>query len=255
MSAPPAPAQTGEPAGRSRPDAGYPELPLLLRAAHPRQALITALALAVAAAVSGRRPIEVALVFVTVLVGQAVLGWDNDLVDDAHDRDSLVEGKPVAAGMLDRGSVWFTLVGGLLLVVPLALSSGAWAGLSYLLSIAVGLLGNRFLRGSVFSWLPWAVAFALYPSYLSYGGWGGGGHGNPPTIAMTVLAALLGIGVHLLLSTGGLVSDNRTSRRSLPLRVGLRLGASRLLVLAGAYCAVIVLLMGVVGATTGLSQP
>src|SRR5689334_25057182 len=60
---------------------------LLVRAAHPRQALVTAAGLAVAAALSGRPGREVALVAATVLVGQGVLGWDNDLVDERADRE------------------------------------------------------------------------------------------------------------------------------------------------------------------------
>jgi 1,4-dihydroxy-2-naphthoate octaprenyltransferase len=141
-----------------------------------------------------------------------------------------------------------------LLVVPLSLSSGIAAGASYLLSLVAGALGNRLLRTGPLSWVPWAVAFALYPAYLSYGGWGGAAHGHPPTVAMSVAAAFLGVGVHVVTSLRGLVDDNRAGRRHLPLRLALRTGAPRLLVLAGIYCAVVVGAMAVVGATVGLSQ-
>src|SRR4051794_19359308 len=43
---------------------------LLARAAHPRQAVLTALGLAAAAALDGRASREIALVAVTVVVGQ-----------------------------------------------------------------------------------------------------------------------------------------------------------------------------------------
>ena len=190
-SAPPAP----EASSGSRPGLGPV---LLVRAAHPRQALLTALAMAVAAAASGRPLREVALVLATVLVGQGVLGWDNDLVDELADRDAGRSDKPLATGALERGTVGFALACAVLLLVPLALSSGITAGLAYLGSVLVGLAANRWLRAGLLSWLPWAVAFALYPSYLSYGGWGGAAHGDPPTVAMTVLAAALGLGVHAL---------------------------------------------------------
>ena len=42
--------------------------------------------LALVAALSGRAPREIALVALTVLLGQAVLGWHNDLVDRERDR-------------------------------------------------------------------------------------------------------------------------------------------------------------------------
>lgn len=227
---------------------------LLVRTAHPRQAVLTAVGLAAAAGVSGRPPREVGLVAVTVLVGQALLGWDDDLADEAADRIDDRTTKPLVAGTLDRGTLWFALACAVLLVVPLSLSSGIEAGLSYLLSLVAGVLGNRVLRTGPLSWLPWAVAFALYPAYLSFGGWGGTAHGHPPTVAMTAAAALLGVGVHVLTSLRGLVDDNRSGRRHLPLHLALRMGAPRLLVLAGVYCAVMVAVIAVVGGTVGLSQ-
>jgi 4-hydroxybenzoate polyprenyltransferase len=227
---------------------------LLARSARPRQGVLTALGLAVAAALSGRTAREVGLVAVTVLVGQALLGWDNDLTDERSDRADERDTKPLVAGTLDRGTLTFALACAVLLVVPLSLSSGIDAGLAYLLSLAVGLLGNRLLRGGLWSWLPWAIAFAAYPAYLSYGGWGGAADGHPPTAAMTVAAALLGVGVHVLTSLRGLVDDNRAGRRHLPLRLALRVGAPRLLVLAGLYCVVLVGVIAVVGSTVGLSR-
>jgi hypothetical protein len=138
--------------------------------------------------------------------------------------------------------------------VPLSLSSGITAGLAYLLSVLVGLAGNRWLRDGRFSWLPWAVSFALYPAYLSYGGWGGGTQGSPPTVAMTAAAAVLGVGVHVLTSLRGLVDDHQAGRRHLPLRLALRVGAPRLLVLAIVFCVVVGAVAALVGSTVGLSQ-
>ena len=227
---------------------------LLVRAAHPRQALVTGAGMALAAGLSGRPAREVGLVAVTVLVGQAVLGWDNDLVDQDADREDERLGKPLVGGGLDRGTLAFALACGVLLVVPLSLSSGINAGIAYLLSLAVGVLGNRVLRNGVLSWLPWALAFALYPAYLSYGGWGGGAEGHPPTIPMTVAAGFLGIGVHILVALRGLVEDNRAGRRHLPLRLALRVGAPRLLFLTILYCALVIGAIAVIGSTVGLSQ-
>jgi 4-hydroxybenzoate polyprenyltransferase len=254
MSAPPAPpAPEASPGpGRRSPATWVPVQ--LVRAAHPRQALLTALGMAVAAALSGRAAREVALVALTVLVGQALLGWDDDLADEQADRADGRTRKPLVAGTVDRGTLGFALACAVLLVVPLSLSSGIDAGLAYLLSLAVAALGNRLLRATAYSWVPWALAFALYPAYLSYGGWGGGAEGDPPTIAITVVAGLLGIGVHVLTSLQGLVDDNRAGRRHLPLRLALRVGAPRLLVLASVWCAVCVGLLLVVGSTVGLTQ-
>jgi 4-hydroxybenzoate polyprenyltransferase len=227
---------------------------LLARSAHPRQAVLTAAGLAVASAVSGRPPREVALVALTVLTGQALMGWEDDLTDERADRIDERATKPLVAGHLERGALGFAVAVAVLLVVPLALSSGMRAGLSYLLSLAVAVLGDRLLRNGPLSWVPWALGFALYPAYLSYGGWGGAADGHPPTVAMTVAAALLGVGVHVLTSLRGLVDDNRAGRRHLPLRLALRVGAPRLLVLAGLYCTGVLGAILLVGSTVGLSQ-
>jgi 4-hydroxybenzoate polyprenyltransferase len=249
--APPAPEASPGP-GRRSPATWAPVQ--LLRAAHPRQALLTVLGMAVAAAVSGRAAREVALVALTVLVGQVLLGWDDDLADEKADRADGLIGKPLVAGGLDRGTLGFALACAVLLVVPLSLSSGTEAGLAYLLSLAVAVPGNRLLRATAYSWVPWALGFALYPAYLSYGGWGGGQQGDPPTIAITAAAGLLGIGVHVLTSLRGLVDDNRAGRRHLPLRLALRVGAPRLLVLASLWCVLCLGLLMAVGSTVGLTQ-
>jgi 4-hydroxybenzoate polyprenyltransferase len=227
---------------------------LLVRTAHPRQAALSAVALAVAAAVSGRAVRECGLVLVTVLVGQALLGWDNDLVDEATDRAAERTDKPLATGTLDRGTVGFALACAVLLVVPLSMSSGITAGLAYLLSLLVGVASNRWLRSGALSWVPWAVAFALYPAYLSYGGWGGGAKGQPPTVAMTLAAAVLGVGIHVLTSLKGLVEDNEAGRRHLPLRLALRIGAPRLLAVTITFCVLVVGAIAVIGSTVGLSR-
>jgi 4-hydroxybenzoate polyprenyltransferase len=232
---------------------------LLLRAAHPRQALLTALGLAIAAVLAGRPTREAGLVFVTVLVGQAILGWHNDVVDRHRDRLHNADGKPVAQDRIDPGTVWFTVACGLLLVVPLSLSNGLVAGSTYLIALAIGLLGNVALRRGLLSWLPWAASFALYPAFLSYGGWGGGEtlaepFGAPPEISMTVLAALLGVGVHVLRSLPGLVGDRADGYRSLPLRIALKTGATKLLVYASVYTAAVLGALLVVGSNVGLAQ-
>ena len=227
---------------------------LLLRAAHPRQAFLTAAGLAAAAALAGRTTRELGLVFATALVGQAILGWHNDLVDRRRDLAHGSAGKPVAQGLLDPGTVWFSLTCAVLLVIPLSISNGVTAGSAYLLSLAVGLLGNVVLRKGWLSWLPWAASYALLPAFLSYGGWGGQATGNPPEISITVLAGLLGVGVHFLRAQPGLVADNEDGHRHLPLRIALRIGATRLLVLSSVWTALVLVGLFVAGNAVGLAQ-
>jgi 4-hydroxybenzoate polyprenyltransferase len=227
---------------------------LIIQAAHPRQAVVTALGVGAVAALAGRPTREVGVVLLTVLVGQSILGWHNDIVDRERDARHNTPRKPIADGRLDVGSVWYTLTIAVLLLVPLSISTGVIAGINYLIAVIIGLLANVALRQGLFSWVPWALSFALYPAYISYGGWGGQAEGPPPEVVMTVLAGLLGIGVHFLRSIWGLVADNEDGWTYLPLRLGLKLGATRLLVLTSAYLVAVVIAMAIAGSMNGLSQ-
>src|SRR4051794_25198991 len=80
---------------------------MLVRAAHPRHAFFVTAALTIAAALSGRPGREITLVAATVVVGQLILGWHNDLVDTEADRRHQ-RIKPISDG-LDRGTVSFAL--------------------------------------------------------------------------------------------------------------------------------------------------
>ncbi len=227
----------------------------LARAAHPRQALLVTAILTGAAAMAGRSLKEVGLVAATVLVGQVVLGWHNDVVDAQRDRDHARPDKPVALDHLDRGTVTFAIAVGVLAVVPLSIAHGAEAGLTHLAILAVAMLTNAgLLRRSRFSYLPWMVTFGLFPAFLSYGGWAGVGAGGPPTIALTALAALLGIGVHVLRSLPGLVDDNKDGLRTFPLRIALKTGAPRLLLLAAVYTGAVGVAILVAALGVGLVQ-
>jgi 4-hydroxybenzoate polyprenyltransferase len=226
----------------------------LLLAAHPLLSALIAAGVAAAAALSGRTGREVGLVALTVLVGRATAGWLNDVAD--RDRDAAAErvDKPVAQGWVHPSTVTFTVACATCLLVPLSISNGTTAGVAHLLSVAAAWLYNTRIKLTILSWVPWAVSFALLPTFLSYGGWGGGVHGGPPTVVMTGLAALLGIGVHVATSLPDLVGDNHNGVRSLPLRIALKIGAPKLLVVTTIYLALVVGGLIVAGLTVGLER-
>ena len=228
-----------------------PTAVLLLRAAHPRQAVATSVVLATAAAVAGRPLREVALVAVTVLVGQGIIGWADDLADRGRDERRRPD-KPIVRG-LDPGTVWFALTCAVLLVVPLSVSHGRRAGVAYLAVLVVSTVGDRFLHARVLSFLPWVASFALYPAFLAYGGWNGVGATTAPTVAMTALVGALGLGVHLLLALPGLVHDHEEGERSLPMVLALRTGTPRLLLLASVFTGVVAVAILIAGRTVGLT--
>lgn len=228
---------------------------LLAMASHPRLGLLTAAAVTGAAAVDGREPKELGLVFVTVLLGQAILGWHNEYVDRKRDTEHDRSHKPLADGRLEEGTVAFVIASAVLLVVPLAVVAGTFAGAAYLASLLVGMFSNLpVLRRTPLSWLPWAASYGLLPAYLSYGGWGGDFRGDPPTYAITIAAAALGVGVHFISSLPGLVDDNKDGSRSLPLQVALKTGAPRLLLISSVYTVVAAGAVAAAALTVGLHQ-
>lgn len=228
---------------------------MLLRTAHPRQAVTMALAVGAAAALAGRPTREFLLVVATVLVGQACLGWFNDLVDRRRDARHHTDGKPLADGRLDPGTLWFVLAIGVFVLVPLSVANGVYAATAYLASLGIAVLGTwSWIRQRFLSWLPWAASFALLPAFLSYGGWGGQDNGSPPEILVTVLAGALGIGVHFLRALWGLVPDNADGWTYLPLRFGLRLGASKLLWVSAVYTVVVLVALAFAATSVGLAQ-
>lgn len=227
----------------------------LFQASHPRQAAITSVVVTVAAAFTGRPFRELVLVFLTVLIGQVILGWHNDLVDAPRDRRHERVGKPVAEKTLSSGNAWYALAIAVLVVVPLSIANGTGAGAAHLVMLVIAISANAGpLRSTRFSYLPWMASFALWPAFLSYGGWGGQTDGGAPTLVMIVLAALLGIGVHLLTSLPGLVHDNEDRFQHFPLVLALKTGAPKLLVITAGYLGVIGVLILIAGVTVGIGH-
>ena len=227
----------------------------LFRASHPRQAVITAVLLAGAAAVAGRPTREVVLVLATVLVGQAVLGWENDLVDMQRDRRHGRSDKPLAQRVVEPGTVSFALACGILLLIPLAVAHGPEAGIPYLVAVGVGALANAgLLRRTPLSFVPWMVSFGLLPVFLARGGWGGEAADASAEPMMVALFALLGVGAHVLLALPGLVDDNKDDFRHLPLTLALKSSAQRMLLFGGAFTAAVGVGILITGLTTGLAR-
>lgn len=224
----------------------FPTIGSLLRAAHLRQGLGTAFLLGLVALAMGRDLREVGVVVATVLVGQTVLGWHNDLVDADRDHRHDAPGKPVAQGLLEPGTVWYAIGVGALVLVPLAVSNGLTAATWYLGSVVVGLAGNLLGRTRLVSWWPWALTWAMYVPFLTHGGWGGRAVGYAPDWRVVALAALFGVGVHVLVSLRGLLPDHKDGSRSLPLRLATKLGAPRVLSITLVYLFALAAVLAVV---------
>jgi 4-hydroxybenzoate polyprenyltransferase len=226
----------------------------LVHSAHPKQAVFLTAVIGVLAAIDDRPQREVFVSAAAVLAVQLSLGLSNDLCDQRHDYRAQTTGKPIAAGTLPAGraSYWMTVL--VLLAVPVSMYSGTAAGLALLATLPIGWVHNRWLHRTAFSWVGWTLSAALLPAFLAYGGWAGGLHGDPPTLAVTGAAAAAGFCLHFVTTLGDLVDDNKSGARNLPLRVALRIGAPRLLVLTILLTTLAVAGLVVAGLTVGLRQ-
>ncbi|HEY0903115.1 MAG TPA: UbiA family prenyltransferase [Marmoricola sp.] len=226
----------------------------LVRSAHPKQAVFLAAVLGVVAAVDGRPQREVVLTAAAVLAVQLSLGLSNDLSDQQHDYRAQSVGKPIAAGTLPAGRASYWMMVLVLLAVPLSMYNGRLAGLALIVTLPIGWVHNRWLHRTAFSWLGWTSTAALLPAFLAYGTWAGEPAGDPPTWAVTGAAAAVGFFLHFVTTLGDLVDDNKSGARNLPLRIALRIGAPRLLVLTILFTTAAVAGLAVAGLTVGLRQ-
>ena len=195
---------------------------LLIRAAHPRQALITV----------GRhdrrrgagrasQPRAAARSLGTVLVGQVILGWFNDLVDRKRDARHQRTGKPLSDGRLDPGTVWFCLA----LAVFLRASRCPWAtgctpgrrtssGARHRPGRAAGSGCAR--RCAVLAAVGGDLRAAARPSSRTAAG-AARSNGDPPEHAHHRAGRTASaIGVHLLTALPGLVAGQRGPACDLP---------------------------------------
>ncbi len=206
----------------------------LLRTAHlgPTLAVTTIVALlALALGVPGTGAI---LVTAAVFTGQLTIGWGNDLLDADRDRAVGRTDKPLVNGEVTTSVVLRWLIVAAAACIVLSLLAGWRSGAAHLgLAVAFGHLYNLGLKATVWSWLPYAVAFGALPAVVSLAD----SPSRLPPVWMVGTAAALGIAAHFLNTLPDLEDDAATAVRGLPHRLGAtpsRGIATALLVLASA---------------------
>lgn len=216
----------------------------LLRAAHAAPTVGVTLLSALLCLAVGLDPETSAVLVAAVLTGQLSIGWSNDLVDLGRDRAAERRDKPLVSGALSVAVVRRACGVALLLSVLLSALLGWRSGSAHLLVIGGGWAYNLGLKRTVWSWLPYAVAFgalACVPSLAL--------SAASPRVAwwLPVTGALLGVGAHLLNVLPDLDDDHRTGVRGLPHRIAERAGVRTVAMLAaGLLVAATAVLVGVV---------
>lgn len=198
----------------------------LARACHPGPTLaVTVLAGLLALAFDASFALS-ATVVVAVLTGQLVIGWSNDLIDADRDRADGRADKPLAGGALSREVVMIALVVAVAFTVVTSLLLGWRPGVIHLVFlVGSGVVYNAGLKATVWSFVPYALAFGSLPAAVWLAADGGpvaGGVQGPPPAWLLIVGALLGVGAHLLNVLPDLVDDEGHGIRGLPHRLGQR---------------------------------
>lgn len=168
----------------------------------------------------------VALVFVASAAGQATVGWTNDVHDAAADRAAGRANKPTVRGELRPDDLRVPILVSATLTIPLSFLAAGWVGgVAHSAAVASALVYNFFLARTVWSWIPYAVSFALMPVFVAQAS-------SPsvwPTVPVTVLSVLVGVTAHLLNAIPDIDIDRATGWGGLAVSLGKR----RSIVLAG----------------------
>ena len=190
----------------------------LLGAAHPGPAFAVTLLAGLLGGAVGLGPGGVTLVVLAVFTGQLSIGWSNDLVDVARDREVGRADKPLADGRVSEHTVRIACGVAVLATVPLSLACGWLAGAVHFVTVASGWAYNLGLKSTPWSWLPYALAFGALPAFVSLAE----DPGSAPPLWLPLAGALLGVGAHFVNVLPDLADDAATGVRGLPHRLGAR---------------------------------
>jgi 4-hydroxybenzoate polyprenyltransferase len=189
----------------------------LVLACHPGPTIAVTTLVTLVAWSAGRNTTGCVLVAAAILTGQLSVGWSNDAIDALRDASVARSDKPIVAGLVTRRTVWRSAWIAAAACVPLSLASGLLAGVVHLVTVAMAWTYNLGLKSTAISWLPYAVAFGLLPSFVTLGT--PPNHAWAPWWAMAA-TALLGVGAHLANVVPDLADDLATGIRGWPQRLG-----------------------------------
>ncbi|WP_281415238.1 UbiA family prenyltransferase [Actinospica durhamensis] len=165
---------------------------------------------------AGRDPRGCATVAAAVATGQLSVGWSNDRIDLRRDVAARRTDKPLAAGALRPGTVSLAAALALAACVPFSLANGRIAGTVHLVAVAAAWAYNLGVKRTLWSPLPYALAFGLLPAFITLAL-----PGSPwPGRWALAAGALLGVGAHFANVLPDIEDDLGAGVRGLPQRLG-----------------------------------
>ena len=151
-----------------------------------------------------------------VFTGQLIVGWSNDLYDYEDDLRHNRLNKPLVAGTIARSY----LTNWLRFMVPCSFAANLLGplsfkgGLVYMFGISMGVAYNFYFKYNVFSWLPYALAFAALPSCVVIS------KGLAVPVWMWLGGAIFGTAAHFINVIKDMDQDRLSGIGGLPQRIG-----------------------------------
>ena len=158
------------------------------------------------------------VIAIGVFCGQLVVGWSNDAIDYKDDLLHNRQKKPLVSGQISLR----LLQNSLRAVLPLAIVINLFGPLGFVggglsvLAIGLAVAYNFYFKFTIFSWLPYAIAFGSLPSCMALS------KGQVPELWMWLGGALLGTAAHFLNVIKDMAEDHMSGIKGLPQRLGTR---------------------------------
>ena len=177
------------------------------------------------------------IIAIAVFCGQLVVGWSNDVIDYQDDLLHNRQKKPLVSGQISLR----LLLNCLRVMTPLAIVLNLLGPLGFVggslsvLAIGLAVAYNFYFKFTVFSWLPYAIAFGSLPSCMALS------KGQAPELWMWLGGALLGSAAHFLNVIKDMDQDQASGIKGLPQRLGTKASVVIAMALVAAAFAVILI--------------
>jgi 4-hydroxybenzoate polyprenyltransferase len=187
-----------------------------VRLTHPFPSLLDGLVAGAAALAAGGDPPAAVRLSLSMVLLQASVGSLNDAIDAPSDAGRK-PGKPIPAGLVrPRTAMGIAAIAGLAGVL-LAMPSGPATVALAVVLLGLGYAYDLWFKGTAWSWLPFALAIPLFPTY----GWLGAAGTLPPIWAVLLPTAVLaGTALALANATVDVERDRAAGLESVATRLG-----------------------------------
>ena len=177
------------------------------------------------------------VIAIGVFCGQLVVGWSNDVIDYKDDLLHNRQKKPLVSGQISLR----LLQNCLRVMTPLAIVINLFGPLGFVggglsvLAIGLAVAYNFYFKFTIFSWLPYAIAFGALPSCMALS------KEQAPELWMWLGGALLGTAAHFLNVVKDMDEDRVSGIKGLPQRLGTKASVVTAIALIALAAAVILL--------------